>query len=366
MHTPPAAEVAKRRLSLAARRLGTPDPVPTISDLLDRSFELPLGDPRYHDNALSPGQFPMEHSFSELAGESLRLDIEPCGPQASPMARQQEAGRQVRRLVSQAYGSEALRWFDARSEPWRGSGLHGDARFGAWFGMGIDRDGLQEVKAYYELRRGELDGLPPNLQHAARVAQAALPGLEPIFTSIGCGRQRGAQRLYFYHRGDLRLMDMEPLLHRLGIGGQLPSMLRAIGVATGGRFILPEGSVIMGLRDTHRGLELKLDMLIAGLPDPPGQMYGLLNLLLSERPRSHSSMRRVMQALTPDDMDSPGSISVVSFRVRQDLPARISVYLRPSGYEQHGRSHTGPGGPEERPYQQMRAVPRRDPFLPMQ
>ncbi len=363
MHTPRAADVAKRRLSLAARRLGTPDPVPAISELLDLSFDLPVGDARYHDNALTPGQFPLEHSFSELAGESLRLDFEPCGPSASPQSRQLETGRQVRRLVQQAYGSQALHWFDQRSEPWRGAGTPGDARFGAWFGMGVDRDGLQEVKAYYELKRGELDGLPPNLQHAARIAQATLPSLEPVFTSVACGRQQGAQRLYFYNRGDLRLMDLEPLLHRLGIGGQLPSMLRSIGVVTGGRFILPEGSVILGLRDTRKGLEMKLDMLVAGVPDPPSQMYGLLNLLLTERPRSHSAMRRVMQALTPDEVDSPGSISVVSFRVRPDMPARVSVYLRPSGYEQQGRSSTGPGGRETPP--PPRSPHSRDPFYPM-
>lgn len=367
----PASEVAKRRIGLAARRLGTKNPIPAISGLLDRSFSLPTGDPRYGRNHLTPGQFPLEHSFSEIAGESLRLDMEPLGPQATPLARQQECGREVRRMAHAAYGRGAVRWFDQWSEPFRGAKLPGDARFGAWFGMGVDRHGLQEVKAYYELRPGELEGLPPNLQHAARVALSVLPDLEPIFTSIACGRQRGSQRLYFYNRGDLRLMDLEPLLHRLGIGDRLPSLLRAIGVALGGRFVLPEGSVILGLRDTQRGLELKIDVLVAGVPDPPGQMYGLLDLLLTERPRSQTAMRRVMQAYTTDEDNGPGHISVVSFRVRKDKPAMISVYLRPRGYDrQTGRSARGPGMPSDHGHTRSvhlhtpGRVPR-DPYLPM-
>lgn len=328
-----ASEVARRRLSIASRRLGTSDPVASIGGMLDRSFELPLGDPRYGRNCLTPGHMPLEHSYSELMGGSLRLDLEPLGPDASPHARQQEAGREMRRLVHQHFGAPALKWFDSRSESWRGSRIHGGARFGAWFGGAFDQGGLQEAKVYYELGPNQLDELPPNLQHAARVAMACLPGLVPIFTSIACGRSAGAQRLYFFHRGDLRLLDLEPLLHRLGIGQQLPSLLAATGVALGGRFVLPEGSVILGLRDTSRGLELKLDVLVGGIPDPPHQLQSLVNLILSERPQSQRALSSWMQALTPDDYPTAGDISVLSFRVRPDMGARLSVYLRPVGYD---------------------------------
>jgi len=345
MATPRAADVAKRRLTLAARRLGTDNPVDAIGGLLDRSFELPVGDPRYGQNELTPGTFPLEHSFSEMAGHSLRLDLEPLGPRATPHARQQEASREMRRLVHQHYGRPALEWFDRRSEPWRGMGIHGDARFGAWFGLANDASGLQETKVYYEPRPGELDGLPPNLQHAARVATACLPNLIPIFTSIACGRRRGAQRLYFFHRGDLRLLDLEPLLHRLGIGNQLPSLLAAAGVVLGGRFILPEGSVILGLRDTQKGIELKLDVLVPGVPDPPQQMTGLLNLAMSDRPQSQRLLKQWVQAMTPDDEDSPGRISVVSFRVQPHVSNRCSLYIRPNGYTQQGRHAVPPGAP---------------------
>ncbi len=343
MQYPQASALAKKRIALAARRLGTKNPVDAIGGLLDRSFHLPLGDARYGENLLTPGHFPLEHSFSEIASDALRLDMEPLGPGASPHARQQEASREVRRLTQEAFGSSALRWFDERSERWRTSSTHGDARFGAWFGLGMDPHGLQETKVYYELRPGELDGLPPNLQHAARVAMDALPGLLPIFTSIACGRQRGSQRLYFFHRGDLRLLEMEPLLHRLGIGHQLPSLLAAAGVILGGRFVLPEGSVILGLRDTRKGIEMKLDILIAGIPDPPPQMYQLIKMVLSERPSSSANLHRWVQAMTPDDERGPGEIGVVSVRVASETPARCSIYLRPTGYQRHGRTVPGPG-----------------------
>jgi hypothetical protein len=358
-----AAEIAKRRLTIASRRLGTKNPVSAIGGLIDRSFDLPLGDPRYGNNLLTPGHLPLEHSFSEMSPSALRLDMEPLGPGADPHARAQEASREMRRLVNDCYGQAALRWFDGRSEPWRGNTLHGNARFGAWFGMAVDPSGLQEAKVYYEMRPHDLDALPPNLQHAARVAQAALPNLVPIFTSIACGRKMGAQRLYFFHRGDLRLLDLEPLLNALGVGHQLPGLLAAVGVVLGGRFILPEGSVILGLRDTSKGMELKLDVLIGGMPDPPPQMYQLINMVLAERPNSQNEMRRWAQAMTPDDEDGPGRISVVSFRVQPQLGARCSIYLRPSGYTQMGRGDSSPseGMPSHLP-PRPRPTPAHDPY----
>ena len=190
MHRIRAADVAKRRLTIASRRLNTPNPVDIIGGLIDRSFDLPVGDPRYGRNQLTPGYVPIEHSYSELAPGALRLDLEPLGPQATPHAKQQEAGRVMRQVVKQHFGDRALSWFDQRSEPWRGSRLPGDAKFGAWFGLGVDRSGVEESKVYYELRPGELDSLPPNLQHAARVAMTCLPKLTPIFTSIACGRAK--------------------------------------------------------------------------------------------------------------------------------------------------------------------------------
>ena len=278
--------------------------------------------------------------------------MEPLGPGALPDSRTHEASREMRRLVGEGFGNSALRWFDERSENWRRSS-RGGTRFGAWFGLGVDPWGLQEAKVYYEFRPGDLDSLPPNLQQAARVAMQCLPRLVPIFTSIACKRQSGVQRLYFFHEGDLRLLDLEPMLNRLGIGHQLPNLLAAAGVILGGRFILPEGSVILGIRDTNKGMEVKLDVLLGGMPDPPPQMYDLINMVMAERPHSQSELRRWVQAMTPDELSGPGHISVVSFRVMREMPTRCSIYLRPAGYTQLGRSGPGPGdgqGPIRDPY----------------
>ena len=222
-----AAEVARHRLHVASRRLGTQDPSAFIGGLLDRTFELPVGDPRYGNNALLPGCMPIETSFSEASKDALRLDMEPLGPLASPHGRIHEVSRETRRLVAQQYGQAALRWFDERTEPFRGSRLHGGARFGAWFGAAFDREGVQEAKIYYELSPGGLDDLPPTVRHVCRVAQACVPRLIPIFTSVSCNRAQGNQRVYFYHQGELRLLDLEPLMNQLGIGHQLPSLLTA-------------------------------------------------------------------------------------------------------------------------------------------
>jgi hypothetical protein len=334
MATVRAAEVAKSRLSIAARRLGTISPVEHIGPLIDRSFDLPVGDPRYGNNQLIPGSMPLEHSFSETATRSLRLDLEPLGPTASPLSRRQEASREVRRLVATHYGRPALAWFDQQSEPFRGSQIHGNARFGAWFGAGFGEHGLDEAKVYYELGPTQLCELPPNLQHAAQIAMSCLPPLVPIFSSIACGRSSGMQRLYFYHRGDLRLLDLEPMMNRLGIGHQLPSMLTALGLVLGGRFVLPEGSVIIGLKDTPRGMEMKLDTLLPGIPDPPMELHGLIKMHLAQRPDSERSFRHWFQAMTPDAFGNPGRISVVGARVNPQMGARLTVYFRPVGYDQ--------------------------------
>lgn len=330
-----ASQLARRRLSIASRRLGTQNPIDTIGGLIDRSFDLPAGDARYGNNALAPGSMPIEHSFSETAAGALRLDMEPLGPQASPAARQQEVSREMRRLVQQNYGRAALQWFDERSEPWRGSRLHGGARFGAWFGAGFDEGGLQEAKAYYEVGPdGDLDFLPPNLQHASRVAMACLPRLRPIFTSVACGRAQGAQRIYFFHRGDLRLLDLEPLMNRLGIGHQLPGLLTAVGLILGGRFTLPEGSVVIALRDTPRGMEMKLELLLSAIADPPREMHGLIQMHLAQRPESQRALRNWIQAMSLDEGAATcGDISVVSTRVTPQVGSRLTLYFRPTGYD---------------------------------
>ncbi len=329
-----AAEIAKQRLRLAAQRLGTQDPAQHIGGLLDRSFDLPIGDPRYGNNSLLPGHLPLETSFSETSHDALRIDMEPLGPLVSPHTRVHEVSREARRLVSGQYGDAALRWFDERSEAFRGSRLHGGAKFGAWFGAQFDAGGVGETKVYYELGPGDLDDLPPTLRHVCRVAQSCLPRLVPIFTSISCNRSQGNQRVYFYYAGDLRLLDLEPLMNQLGVGHQLPSLLTAVGLILGGRFVLPAGSVVIALRDTGKGIEMKFEILLPQIPDPPREMHSLIQLHMSQRPEAQRSLQRWLSAMTPEGNRTAGDMTVLSARVTPTTGARLTLYFRPSGYDQ--------------------------------
>ena len=116
MRTIPMSQRIERRLSTAARRLGAADPLPYVKPLLDRTFRLPEGDPRYADNTLTPGSAPLEPSFSEQEPNVLRFTVAPLTPDAPPVCRRDEATREMRRLVEPVFGSDALRWFDERSE----------------------------------------------------------------------------------------------------------------------------------------------------------------------------------------------------------------------------------------------------------
>ena len=60
-----AADIARYRLTQVSRRLGTKNPVEQIGPLLDRSFELPAGDPRYGNNAR------IQVSVTDATGEEV-------------------------------------------------------------------------------------------------------------------------------------------------------------------------------------------------------------------------------------------------------------------------------------------------------
>jgi hypothetical protein len=332
MREHPLSDAIKTRLSHAARTLRAVDPVPLLGGMLDRSFSLPQGSPEYGLNTLTPGTVPFEPSFSEQEAGALRFGIEPLVG-ASPIARRQEATREVRRLVGPAFGTQALRWFDEHSEEWRGSHIDGRAGYGAWFGAAFDQGGLAATKIYYELPQGKagfLAGAPGSL---TRLAAETLPGLHPLFTSIRCGRDSGSQRVTFLHRGTLRVADLGPLMGRLGMGHHLPSVMQVVGLALGGRFDLPDQAVMVGLRDTADGPELKLEVLLGMIPDVPRDFLGLLRLGLAERPRELNALTQWLDAFTPEDEGAPGHFSILSIRTTPRTPARVNLYLRPIEFE---------------------------------
>ncbi|RQP23039.1 hypothetical protein [Piscinibacter terrae] len=329
----PMATHVKQSLSHASQALGVRDPLPIMGSLIDRTFSRPDDDASYADNRLTPGAVPFEPSFSEAEPDTLRFTIEPLGPGASPVARRDEATREMRRLIAPLFGRDALHWFDSRSEEWRGMSGLGWMSYGAWFGSAFDEDGLYAAKIYYELSPSQIDALSPGLSRLTRQVMAEMPGLMPIFTSIGCKRDTGSQRVTFMHRGPLVLAALGPLMNRLGIGHQLPSLMRIVGVALGGRFELPPGGVLVGLRDTPEGVEMKLEVLLAALPDLPGRFLDLLRLGLAERPRQVAALERWLSAFGVDDANEQGHFSVLSVRVTPRSQARISLYVRPIEFE---------------------------------
>jgi hypothetical protein len=320
-------------LQRAAAQLGTDNPGRNMEGLIQRTFTLPQGDPRYAMNALTPGAAPFEPSYSELESDKLRVNLQPLGPEASGIDRRDEATREMRRLVGGYFGGDALRWFDERSEPWRGFGSGSNLHFGAFFGTSHDRDGLYNSKVYYESGPNQIDALPVDLFGVVSAATSMLPSLRPLFTTIAAQRDRGGQRLTCAYPAPLRLADLQPLLEAFGLGNRLPAILQIVGITLGGRFDLPPDSTLMGIGLAPDGPEFELYILLDRIPDLPVNFLSLLTLGLSERPRELGALERWMSAFTPDDDVWPGRFSIMSVRTSPRMPPRVSLYLRPAEFE---------------------------------
>ncbi len=208
-------------------------------------------------------------------------------------------------------GRDTLRWFDQRSEPYRGFG-HGNLDYGAFFGASTDRDGLYASKVYYETTPDQVTQLPPGLFQVVTTAQRFLPGLVPLFTTISAQRDMGGQRLTYLYPDALKLADLGPMLDALGMGERLPGIMQILGLVLGGRFELPPGAALIALGP---------------------EFLSLLTLGLSERPRELAALSRWMTAFTPDDDVWPGRFSILSVRAGVATPPRISLYLRPAEFE---------------------------------
>jgi hypothetical protein len=318
---------------MAANKLHTADPTRVIKPLIDKTFSLPAGGPRYAANCLTPGAAPLEPSFSELEPRVLRFTLEPLGPAAGPVDRRDEATREMRRLVRNFFGRDALHWFDETSEEWRDSGSGSQLQYGAFFGSSYDEDGLATSKVFYEAGADKIAMLPLPLFRVVTLALRMMPNLVPLFTSITCRREHGSQRMTFLHRGVLRLADLGPLLDQLGLSNQLSGIMQTFGLALGGRFELPDKSVLLALEQGHHGPEFEIYVLLGMIPDLPRNFLDLLAMGLNERPRELDAMLRWLAAFTPESGDWPGNFSVLSVRTSASGTARVSLYLRPVEFE---------------------------------
>jgi hypothetical protein len=330
----PLAEKVESRLMSAARVLGTSNPVLPIKRLISKTFSLPEGDTRYGRNALTPMAAPFEPSFSELQPNVLRFTIEPLGPGASGLDRRDEATREMRRLVSEHFGREALHWFDRQSEAWRGFGSGSDLGYGAFFGTTSDRDGLAATKVYYETGQNQLSSLPAGLINIVQTVTSLMPDLRPLFTTLSAMRNEGGQRLTFVQPKAIKISEFQPLLDALGLGDRMPGLLQTIGLTLGGRFDLPANSCLVAFGQDADGLpEFELYVMLGMIPDLPINFLQLLSLGLSERPRELVALERWLSAFTPDDEVWPGRFSILSLRTGHRAPPRVSIYLRPAEFE---------------------------------
>lgn len=327
------SNTVRSTLARAAGVLGTVDPGAYVGPALDEAFDLPLGDARYRLNTLSPGAAPIEPSFSETEPYGLRFTMEPLGPDASAGMKRQETSRQMRRLIAPMFGNDALYWFDRVSEDYRGATGGGGLRFGGWFGAAFDRDGMYNSRAFYEIRDRQLDDLPMPLRDHVQKAREAFPRIHPLFMTISVRQRSGRQRVTFRVLGQLRVEDLRPLLTALGMEQRMAQLTRLFGLALGGLFEAPDGAVLLGLSHGPDGPELKVELLLAAIPEVPDSFVELLRLGLSERPRHLRALDTWMGAFTPEGAELPGDFSVMSIKLTRSAPAQVSLYLRPMGFE---------------------------------
>lgn len=332
----PVVARVERRLKSAARSLGTADPFGPSRDLFLRTFGDAADEFRFRDNALVPMAVPFEPSFSETQPGKLRFTIEPLPPNASAVDRRDESTREMRKLIRDFIGREALHWFDRASEPFRGFARPGgNLNYGAFFGSSYDRDGLYSSKVYYELPggAGQIDNLPYELAGVVRAALQMVPGLQPLFTTMAAQRDMGGQRLTFACTQALQLADLQPVLDALGIGHRLPGIMQMLGLVLGGRFDLPPHGALLAFGLGPNGPDFEIYVLLSALPDVPPSFLSLLSMGLAERPRGLQALEKWMAAFTPEDAHWPGRFSIISLRTDAVSPARVSLYLRPIEFE---------------------------------
>lgn len=327
-----AAAGARSLLHSAAQRLHTVDPVNVLGEVLDGSLRRPPGDVAYRE------QRTLEPRFSEMSAGSLAFDLLPGGPRARPLDRLLEATGTARRMTAQSFGNEALHWINDRLEV--ASELGGrSAKWGASLGSGFGSRGVVESAVHLEWGPQLLDSLPAPLHRVVQVVLETLPSLTPAFSTVRTTPFGGSQQVTFDVRRSLPLSRLRPLMDRLGLGHQHAGLVSVVALLLGARYTIPPSAAMITVRVGRSGVELRLDVDLDAIPDPPPGITRLIGLSMAERPRSLRAFRRWVAALTPDGYEGPGRLSVMSVVVRPDTPARLALYLRPAVIEEPRRRH---------------------------
>lgn len=327
------ASVAKSLLSNAAARLGVSNPLDDVSDIIDSSLAFPLGAQRAD---------PLSPHFAETTPDHLAFILTADAPGISATDRVESATQAMSGLVGSHFGADASRWLDGKLEPLRSYGSGRRSGFGARFGSNFDRNGVTECHAQYEWGPQLMDTLPAPLYRLVRSAVDNLPGLRPVMSTIRCGRNSGSQQVSFDLDRPLPLSGLLPLMEQLGLGHRHGGLMSAVAFVLGARFTLPAETALLTLRPLRTGVELRLDINLDALPDPPAQLMALMRLQMTERPKSSQGLDRWLLALTPDGYPGPGTASVLSVWVRPDLPARLALFLRPALFDEAAVAERSP------------------------
>ncbi|WP_200954303.1 hypothetical protein [Rhizobacter sp. Root1221] len=323
----------KKRLGSASQKLRTANPSSFMEGMIEDSFVYPAGDPRYARNALAPGSAPIETLFSTAQPRSLSFNLEPLGPDASGGDRRDMASREMRRMIGGNFGNEALRWFDGASESQRGLARSAALNYGAFFGSSFDANGLQSATITYEGGGHASGEVNPALARLIGASMSAMPGMRPIFTTLIAGRDHGSQWITFLMSNGFRLVEMQPMLDELGLGGRLAGLLQIVGIALGGRFDIPPGAALVAFGRGPQGVELELQVMLDAIADVPPNFLQLLTMNLRERPRELGALESFLDAFTPDDNVWPGRFSILGIRIGPTGPPKVSLFLRPIEFE---------------------------------
>lgn len=287
-------------LAEAARRLGVRDPVAALGDVarfLPACFDDDPG------NALVPGFAPLEVSFCEVQPEALRLDFEPAAGGAP---------EEVARLAHARFGRDrALELAAARDRlvelP------HEGRSFDAFVGAAIDAHGLSELSAY-------VPAVSPGW--AVEAARSELTSLEPLMHSLSVSSGGVQTRTYLVARAATYPAELHGLLARLGLARRAPEVALTLRRLLDGAPIFPPGTLVVGVRERPDGVELKLEVALAGVGRAPRVAE-----LLAERPASRAAFERWSRAIAQNG--APSVASVVSVRVAPSHGSRLSLYVHP-------------------------------------
>jgi hypothetical protein len=300
--------------------LGTVDPSGPVTGLLDGALPLPPGDPRYR------AVHAFEPRYSETAAGALQFAVEvpENGPAGSGGV--SAASQEVRRMLGDTLGRKAVLWFDRSTDGARSAAADDDS---ATVVSAFDRDGFREAEVTYLWGPWFTDALPDPARQVASTVVQTLPGAQPAFTTVRAARQCGSQSMSFRLSAPLPLAALGPLMAELGLAQHQQSLTTAVAFALGATYALPADAAMLTIRPMRQGLELRLDIDLEQVPNLPPNIADLIALELSERPRSLHALEQWVAAFSPDGDETPGSLSVLSVTVRPDMPARLSLYVRP-------------------------------------